>query len=376
MLQRIGGGLAVVAVMIGVAAGPAAAYAPSEGPSAGPSTGPSVAGTPVCTISDPQVTEVSGLAATTSGYIVINDSNVDRSKTRIMFLDSSCKLVRSVSYPTSAFDPEDLAVTKDGTVWVADVGDNTTATGGSGNRRSTIALWSLAPQATAPVIHRVVYPDGKPRDAEALLISGDGTPVIVTKDPAGEVFVPDGLLPANNATGLKLKQVGKFKTQATGTANPLGILGQGVVTGAAVSPDGTRAVVRTMSDAYEFDVTDGDVAAAITTGTPRITPLPNEPQGEAIAYTPDGRNFLTASDQQKAVPILKYTPFVPPKPTPTPSPAPAAVPASNQSFLDSLSLRDVTWIVTGFGAFGVLLIVVGVLAVRRSRAARRAQLTP
>ena len=50
-----------------------------------------------------------------------------------------------------------------------------------------------------------------------------------------------------------------------------------------------RVALRTYTAAYEWDVPDGDVVKAITTATPRITPLPDEPQGESIAYTADGR---------------------------------------------------------------------------------------
>ena len=32
------------------------------------------------------------------------------------------------------------------------------------------------------MLHRLTYPDGKPHDAEALLIDADGTPIIITKD--------------------------------------------------------------------------------------------------------------------------------------------------------------------------------------------------
>ncbi|MDG6110449.1 hypothetical protein Daura_22445 [Dactylosporangium aurantiacum] len=217
-----------------------------------------------------------------------------------------------------------------------------------------------------------MYPDGKPRDAETLLIAGDGTPAIVTKDPVGEVYVPAAPLQSNNITGVPLRQVGTFRPQATGTSNPLSFLGAGLITGGAVSPDGRRAVVRTMADAYEFDVTDGDVAAAITTGTPRITALPDEPQGESITYTPDGRAFLTASDQPGSTRILRYTPKGPAASAP---PAVKAQPTPNtqqQSLLSTLSLRDITWIVAGFGVIGVLMITVGMLAIRRSRAIRRA----
>lgn len=359
---------AVAAVVVMAVPGEATAYPPSPSPSVKAAPG---AGVPVCTISDPQVTEVSGLVATSTGYVVVNDSNPDRSKVRIFFLDARCRLTRTVSYPTSALDPEDLAVTKDGTLWIADIGDNTTLSGGSGTRRSTIALWSLAPNVTKPVIHRLVYPDGKPRDAETLLIAGDGTPVIVTKDPAGEVYVPAEPLRADNATGVPLRQVGTFRPQATGTSNPLSFIGAGLVTGGAVSPDGTRAVVRTMADAYEFDVTGGDVAAAITTGTPRVSALPDEPQGESVSYTLDGRSFVTASDQPGATAILRYTPKTA-APATSAAPAPPTPKTNQQSLLSTLSLRDLTWIVSGVGAVGVLMVIVGVVGVRRSRAVRRA----
>jgi hypothetical protein len=120
------------------------------------------AGQPVCKITDSRVTEVSGMVATRTGYVAINDSNIDRAKVKIFFLDGKCRLTRSVSYPTSARDPEDLAIARDGTLWVADIGDNSALSGGSGNRRTTIALWSLGPKASTPVIHRFVYPDGAP----------------------------------------------------------------------------------------------------------------------------------------------------------------------------------------------------------------------
>jgi hypothetical protein len=64
--------------------------------------------------------------------------------------------------------------------------------------------------------------------------------------------------------------------------------------------------LRTYTTAYEWDVPDRDVVKAITTSTPRITELPNEPQGESIAYTLDGQQFLTCSDQSGPTEILRY----------------------------------------------------------------------
>ncbi|WP_433059399.1 hypothetical protein [Dactylosporangium sp. CS-033363] len=359
--------VAVVALVVGV---PGAALA-QEAREAHETRETREAASPaeVCRITDPSVTEASGLAALPGGgYLVENDSNPEPRKTRLFYLGPDCKVTRSVGYPTTARDPEDLAVARDGTVWIADIGDNSPLTGGSGKRRDTIALWTLAPGAKSLKIHRLRYPDGTPRDAEALLIDGQGRPVIVTKDPSGDVFRLDTPLPTDNAEGVPLTSIGRFTATHSGTSNPFGFLGDGFVTGAAVSPDGTKAVVRTYADAYEFDVPDGDVAKAITTGTPRVTPLPDEPQGEAIAYTPDGKDFLTVSDQAGPVSILRYT-VDRPKPSPSPTPAKAAESTPGESAVphESPDRRGKVALLTG--AF--VVVGIGLVAAVARRARRR-----
>jgi hypothetical protein len=324
----------------------------------------SAAPTEVCRIADPAVTEVSGLAVTGTGYLVENDSNPDPAKTRLFTLDKACKVTGSVQYPRTARDPEDLAVDRKGTVWIADIGDNSPLTGGSGTRRSTVALWTMAAGARQLRIHRLVYPDGVPRDAEALLIDGKGRPVIVTKDPNGEVFRLDTPLPTDNTDGVPLTKVGAFEPRRTGTSNPWGFLGVAWVTGAAVSADGTKAVVRTYADAYEFEVTDGDVAAAITSGKPTVTALPDEPQGEAIAYTADGTGLLTVSDQDGPAVVLRYASAL--KPPPATSAAPAPAPTRAQAAPPAEDRRPARAPLL-LGAFAVVALMLVAAVARRAR---------
>ena len=224
----------------------------------------------VCTVDDPRAVELSGLVATADGYVAI-DSQFDSDQVRILYLDGACQVTRTAGYPTAARDPEDLAVAPDGTLWVADIGDNVDAQ----TRRQTIALWRVPAGGGAPVIHRLTYPDG-PHDAEALLFAGDGMPVIVTKElsgPAG-LYQPTAPLLPGTAAGVPLKRVGEFRPTATGENNLLGGLGEPMVTGAATSPDRRRVALRTYTAAYEWDVPDGDVVKAITTSTPRLPPCP------------------------------------------------------------------------------------------------------
>jgi hypothetical protein len=318
----------------------------------------------VCRITDPAVVEASGLAALPGGgYVVQNDSNPEPRRTRLFYLGADCSVTRSVGYPTTARDPEDLVVDRRGVVWIADIGDNGPLAGGSGTRRDTIALWTLQPGAKSMKIHRIRYPDGVPRDAEALLVDGAGRPVIVTKDPGGEIFRLDTPLPTGNAEGAPLTVVGRFAPSHSGTENPLGFIGSSLITGAAVAADGTRAVVRTYADAYEFDVTGGDVAAAIAKGTPRVTPLPGEAQGEAIAYTPDGAGFLTVSDQDGPASIMRYTIErpVPSRPAVASTPA-AAAPAPVSRVRDRRARATLL-----VGAFVVVALVLVAAVARRAR---------
>ncbi|MER7002685.1 hypothetical protein ABT297_06515 [Dactylosporangium sp. NPDC000555] len=356
------------AAAIGLSAGvpaSAAAHAPS------PATGPSP-GTAVCTPNSKEVNEISGLVATQTGYYAIQDSQPPPGKPKIFVLDNDCKLVSTINYPTRALDPEDAAMDKNGTLYIADIGDNDEVSGGTKDPRPTVAIWTMAQGAKQPTINRLAYPDGKKHDAEALLINGDGLPIIITKAAPSEVWVSEG--PLEPEKTVKLKKAGDFTTQETKTPNPLGMLGWKLVTGAASSPDGSKVVVRTYSDAYEFDVPDGDVVKAITTGKPRITPLPNEPQGEAITYTPDGKHYITASDMDssKKAPLLKYTPTDISAGADNgngngiPSPK-----AKDQSFMKSITLQDITYAVALIGVLGLGLVIAGVIGIRRSRAARR-----
>jgi hypothetical protein len=275
-----------------------------------------------CVINDHRIIGLSGLVVTRTGYVVVSDSNTDKRAIRIWLLDRRCHLVRSISYPTSAYDPEDAAVGRDGTIYVADIGDN-------GSRRTSIGLWRIPPGSTRPHLYRYRYPDHA-HDAEALLLAADDSPILVTKEPGvSQVFVPTGP-PDPSGRPVALRAVGTFAPVATGTTNGLGLVGNLLVTGGANAPDRTTVALRTYSDAYVWDVRNGDVVKTVTTTSPRIVPLPNEPQGESVAFDSTGTRLFTVSDREATpvhTPILEYD--IPTATgtggTPRPSPSPSAI---------------------------------------------------
>jgi hypothetical protein len=359
-------GLLVIGVGVAVFGLVTPAYA-EPSPSA---AGPGSAAETVCTLNDNRLTGLSGLVAQSDGgYVVANTSPDQTNPMRVHYLDSKCKLSRSVSYQAAPLDPEDLAVASDGTVWVADTGDNST---NKADRRATVALWKVPTGGGNAVIHRLAYPDG-PHDARALLFGANDSPIIVTKDPSGtaQIYEPTAPLQPNVRQGVPLKNVGSWKPKRTGTPNFLAATGQILVTGAAQSPDRKRVVLRTYSDAYEWNVPDGDVAKAITTGVPRVTPLAGEAQGEGIAYSADGKSFLTCSNQTGPSKILRYQPA---SAAAVPVPVAADKPvkkADSRPWYQKLSLPQIINMVAAVGVLGLVLVVVGVIGIRRSRKARR-----
>jgi hypothetical protein len=375
-------GAAVVAFTAIATVGPAAAaFAVDPTPTAGADAGagananlgPATAGTAICTLANAALSQISGIVVTDKGTLAVEARTIT-SKVTVWTLDANCKAT-SKSYTSGGQrEPQDMAVAADGTIWIADTGDK------DGSRK-TIAVHKIAPGAAAAVINRMTYPDGA-KHAAAFLLGPEDVPIIlanVSGKPGVSLYKPTKALVPNDATGTALEKVGEFAPTATGTSNPAGPVGASSVTGAAKSPDGKKVVIRTASDAYEWDVPDGDVVKAITTTKARITPLPDEPDGEAISYSADGTKFVTmsfkatgATDNPK---LLSYTPFVPaavnPNATGAPDPGGAGDTTAEQSWFSKLSFSELTRIVAAVGVVGLVLAIAGIVGIRRARKRRR-----
>ena len=136
-----------------------------------------------------------------------------------------------------ARDPEDLAVDKDGTS-----GSPTPVT--TQAAAPTVAHLEGAGRRQHPDASTATRTPTADIDAEAMLLDGDGTPIIVTKDAGGpaQIYVADrAAAQPNNATGVPLKQAGTFTPQKTDTPNKFG--GTGADAGhrcGAVSPTAAK----------------------------------------------------------------------------------------------------------------------------------------
>lgn len=240
--------------------------------------------TDLCSVTDTRLPEISGIAVDGATTLAMNDGG---DRVVVHELDGSCAVVGERTADVDPYDPEDLALGADGTVWLADTGDNRRS-------RTTVALIALRTDGSSEVF-RLTYPDG-PRDAEALLLAPDGTPYLVTKEVLGtsEVYRPTGALDAG--ASVPLVKVADLALTLTGTpGGPVGRAGQLMVTGGAVSPDGAVLALRTYTDAYVWPLSGSDVAGALA-GPPVRVALPDSPQGEAIAFAADGRSLLVTGE--------------------------------------------------------------------------------
>ncbi|WFE39061.1 hypothetical protein [Micromonospora sp. WMMD998] len=326
-----------------------------------------------CTVSDDRLRELSGLVATSDGYVVINDGSDDPSRKRVFYLTTKCKVDKEVRYSGDGpLDTEDLALGPDRkTLWIADTGDNIEKK----TRRERVAVWTMPLSGSKePVLHRLSYPGKEPHDAEALLVGDDGMPLVITKDLSGtsEIFTPTVKLKAGgDLEPVPMKKVGEFTLPKTNTENKLGAPGRALVTGAGRAPDGGKVVIRTYADAFEFDVAGGDIVKALTGGKPRVTPLA-DPFGEAISYTPDGKSFVTVSDggsldDADPIDVLAYTPATTGVEALPNGGNVDTKPAAQKSWLEGLSLDEITYLIAAVGVLGALLVGAGVFGILRAR---------
>lgn len=325
------------------------------------------AGKPVCSVSDSRLTNITGIAATSSGYVVARSD----AQTSAYKLGSNCKITSTLSYSPRALSPQDVTVRSDGTIWVADTG----LTNNNANR-PRIALWKFSPNSSQGTIFRFKYPGGAQLDSHAMVMTGAGVPVFITMVDSGPatLYTPAAALDPKGGE-VPLKKVGQFTPQHTGTSNALGAAANNVVTGGATSPDGSKVVLRTYSDAYEWSVKNGDVVAAITgSAKPLVTPLPDEASGEAITFSADGKSFVTASGApgEKAS-FLKYTPSTGSKTSTASTGGSSNSSSGSSTWWDKLSLTQIAYLVGAIGVIGLLMVVGGVVGIRNARKQKQLQ---
>lgn len=238
----------------------------------------------VSTLADLRIVESSGLAVSATHddlAYTVNDSGHDPLVFAVRV--STGETVGVTTLGVDWFDVEALGLDSEGTLWVADIGDNNAV-------REELRLYALPEPGEgdadiAPDEYRLVYPDG-PRDAEAIAVDpADGTVHILTKEvPEGRVFT----MPAD-ATPSQVAEL---------VPGPAGL--PPLVTDAAFHPDGSAVAVRTYVEVLDVDPETWEIRTRDF--------LPPQPQGETLAFEPGGDTFLIGSEgEDSALLRLSWT---------------------------------------------------------------------
>jgi hypothetical protein len=246
------------------------------------------------------LTELSGLTAarkTPGVYFAHNDSGTGP----YLFAISSSGALHDAFEVTGAqaFDWEDIAsgpgpVTGENYLYIADTGDNDYVRTSVKIYRvpepdvDTAAAPTLKSTATAEVI-TLTYP-GARENVEGLVVDPtDGSIYLFTKSytTLSRIFrappVPDG------GGTYVLEQVGTLDVNGAGTSTPL-------ITAVDVSPLGNQIAVRTYTHLFVWVRPGGAAFESAFDGVRCTLPAPNEPQGEAVAFSLDARTLVTVSE--------------------------------------------------------------------------------
>jgi hypothetical protein len=306
----------------------------------GAEPGQPVDSTVVSRMTDVRITESSGLAVSTEHEdlaYTINDSGHTATIFAIRVSTGEVVGRTRVRDPQwNWLDTEALAL-RDGTLWVADTGDNV-------QQRTDAALYAVdepgpGNHSVVPTRYAVTYEEG-PQNVEAIAVPpGSGRILLLSKVAAGGVV---HRLPA------------KLRENRANVATPTSRATPAFTTDAAYTADGRQVLVRNYAVAQVRDAETWDLI--------RTDVLPDQPLGETIALEPSGRSYLVGSEGMNSA-LLRIAFHVD---AATPSPAPAdASPSTGDREDDETGVS--------FGTLGLLagfivLVVVGItIARRRSR---------
>lgn len=250
------------------------------------------------------VVELSGLAAsrTQAGVLYAHNDSGDAARFFALSAQNAAVLQEFSVQGATNRDWEDVAVGPCATgscVFIADFGDNSRV-------RSDYALYVVPEPSVVPggAVATVTgerlpfqYPAGARNNAEALIVDPQsGRPYVITKAPGG--FQPSTVfrfpLPLTPGTQVTLEEVVTLPVPGPTDSQ---------LTGADASPCGDAVLLR-MYNRLVLMRTDGGALESAFGAAPVNVPVAQEVQGEAVAFSADGRSYFTASETITDAPPL------------------------------------------------------------------------
>lgn len=277
------------------------------------------------TFEDEGIVESSGLVDRGHTVFTINDSG---DEAVVYGVDPRTgRTVSRTTYADDATDVEALAPGRDGTVWVADIGDNR-------QNRDDVSVHEVRPlDGGQPTRYLLAYPDG-PNDAEALLVHPRTNRVfVVTKSVfGGRVYAAPRVL----------------RTDGVNRLVPFAEA-PGLVTDGAFFPDGRHLVLRTYGEAVVHTFPGFQPVGSVR--------LPAQRQGEGISVSGTGRVLVSSEGVRADVLEVTLPPSLtarrPAAGSPSPPP-PAEVDDTRTEPRDALDWAAIALVGAGLVGLGLL----------------------
>lgn len=268
------------------------------------SCGLSVGDGPGCRLDGPPVAlpevldETSGLAVGIRDPSRIWTHNDSGHEPHIYALDAAGTLHATVEVDQRNRDWEDMDRGRCGAgscLYLADTGDNQ-------ERHARVALYRLPEPdgrvggTTGADRFLMRFPDG-PRDVEAMYVLPGERIFFVTKGRNHPITLYRYPPPLRPDTVVTLETV---QVMSNGAVAP-----PRYVTGASATLDGSTVVIRTYETLEFFTVTGNDELRPLEDGRVNLRTL-REPQGEAVAFLPDGRLVLSSESGFTSLPSIVF----------------------------------------------------------------------
>lgn len=244
-----------------------------------------------------QIDEVSGMvdSRTQPGNLWVQQDGGSPPELALLGYDG--KLKGKIAIPTAQnIDWEDMSSgpgpqANVNYIYVGDIGDNN-----SEYSSRTVYRFPEPANLTTSIkqVERITYryPDG-PRDAEAMLVDPQTRDIYIISKRETRVRLYRLKYPQN--------------INEVSVAEALGELPLSVVTGAAISTDGTEILLRTYTNIYYYKRKDGQsLPDAIQLQEGRTLPYRLEPQGEAVCFDREAKGFYTLSERFNTPAVSLY----------------------------------------------------------------------
>ena len=182
-------------------------------------------------------------------------------------------------------------------IYIADIGDNNSERNNVRIIRFIEPDLSLASESSIAILdHDIInfkYSLG-PRDAEALMINPNNKDLIIMskEKPLTQVY-----------------SLAFPYTSNMNEASYLGLLPIKKIVGGDISRDGQRITIKNKNAIFYWETVDNDILKTIFHNTPKEIAYVQEPQGESIGFSNDGKSYFTITETKGisgAEPILYH----------------------------------------------------------------------